>query len=128
MFYRTISIDGSEIVVEVDFLAGEYSGSGKAHRTQSVQDIRARKARGCDLAFDMNVSIQIEGNLPSGPLDSAGMRVASIVPFIVMKGMAMAERLKEKDAYDIYYCLKNYPGGLDALIRKLTPHIGSGLV
>jgi hypothetical protein len=45
-----------------------------------------------------------------------------------MKGMAIAERLKEKDAYDIYYCLQYFPGGLDALIDEFRPHLGNGLV
>jgi hypothetical protein len=27
-----------------------------------------------------------------------------------MKGMALAERLKEKDAYDIYYSVRRYRG------------------
>jgi hypothetical protein len=32
-----------------------------------------------------------------------------------MKAQALNSRLKEKDAYDIYYCVSNFPGGLDAL-------------
>ena len=27
------------------------------------------------------------------------------------KGHALAGRYKQKDAYDIYYCVRNYPGG-----------------
>jgi len=54
--------------------------------------------------------------------------VASIVPFLVMKGMALDERLKEKDAWDIYYCLQNYPGGLEQLVVDFRPHLGHGLV
>lgn len=30
-----------------------------------------------------------------------------------MKGYAIAQRQKPKDAYDIYYCVLNYPGGVD---------------
>src|SRR3990172_773042 len=29
-------------------------------------------------------------------------------PFLVMKGIAIAARLREKDARDIYYCIRNY--------------------
>jgi hypothetical protein len=54
--------------------------------------------------------------------------VAAIVPFIVMKGMAMFDRLKEKDAYDIYYCVRGYPGGIDALAAEFAPHVAHGLV
>src|SRR5688572_13691496 len=35
--------------VQVDFLAGEYGGTGKSRRTQKALDMRPRKARGCDL-------------------------------------------------------------------------------
>jgi hypothetical protein len=45
-----------------------------------------------------------------------------------MKGMAMEIRMKEKDAYDIYYCLLNYPGGIDALSEEFRPHLHHGLV
>lgn len=128
IFYRTVQVGGQDIVVEIDFLAGEYAGTGKSHRTQPVQDIRARKARGCEIAFEMNEELTIEGTLPGGARDSARVRVASVVPFIVMKGMAIADRLKEKDSYDIYYCLKYYPGGLDSLIGEFKPHLGNKLV
>jgi hypothetical protein len=55
IFYRTIPTEnGGNITVEVDLLTGEYGGTGKSHRTQSIQDVRARKARGCDLVFKQN--------------------------------------------------------------------------
>ena len=127
-FNRMVTVEGQVIVVEVDFLAGEYAGTGKSRRTQPFQDIRARKARGCEIAFEMNEELTIEGTLPGGARDSARVRVASVVPFIVMKGMAIADRLKEKDPYDIYYCLKYYPGGLDALIEEFKHHLRNKLV
>jgi hypothetical protein len=45
-----------------------------------------------------------------------------------MKGMALHDRLKEKDAWDIYFTLTNYPGGLDALAEQIKPHVDNGLV
>ena len=117
-FHRSVPVGDREVLVQVDFLAGEYEGTGKSHRTQEVQDIRARKARGCDLAFEMWTEIAIEGALPGGGHDSAMVRVASIVPFVVMKGMALRDRLKEKDAWDIYFWVRNYPGGAAALAQS----------
>lgn len=52
IFERRISQSGREITVQVDLLAGEYEGTGKGHRHQRVQNIHARKVRGCDLAFN----------------------------------------------------------------------------
>jgi nucleotidyltransferase AbiEii toxin of type IV toxin-antitoxin system len=114
--------------VEVDLLAGEYEGTGRSHRTQRVQDVRPRKARGCDLAFEMCTEVFVEGSLPGGARDSAHVRVASVVPFFVMKAMALHDRLKPKDAWDLYFCLQHYPGGLDALVEEFRPHIEHGLV
>ena len=35
-----------------------------------------------------------------------------------MKGYTIANRLKPKDAYDIYYSVRNFPGGIDALVES----------
>lgn len=128
IFFRNLKIGDHEVKVQVDLLAGEYEGTSKSHRHQRVQDIQVRKVRGCDLAFEMSQEIRIEGTLPNGAHDAVTVRVASIVPFFVMKGMAMETRMKEKDAWDIYYCLLNYPGGIEALAEEFRPHLHHGLV
>ena len=38
-----------------------------------------------------------------------------------MKGYAVANRLKHKDAYDIYYSVRNFPEGMDALVEATRP-------
>jgi stress response protein SCP2 len=121
IFYRTLQIDENSYEVEVDFLAGEYAGTTRNHRTQKVQDMQPRKARGCDLAFSQTVEIILSGNLPDGGKDSNRIQVASIPSFLVMKSIVLATRLKEKDAWDIYFCIRNYPGGIDALAEEFQP-------
>jgi len=128
IFYRKVPIGGREIEVQVDLLAGEYEGRGRSHRTQQFEDARARKARGCDLALDLNTEVVVQGTLPGGGDDKGVVRVATLVPFLVMKGMALADRIKEKDAWDIYYCLRHYPGGPDAVVEEFRPHRNHGLV
>ena len=130
IFERNVKMDEKEIIVEVDFLAGEYEGTAGKHRHQKIQeqDMQPRKARGADLVFDNPKEVTMEGRLPDGGEDSVKVRVASILPFLVMKGMALEDRLKEKDAWDIRYCIKNYPGGIDALVEEFRPHVGHGLV
>jgi hypothetical protein len=128
-FYRTVEAEGlGPVRVAVDLMAGEYGGTGKSRRTQVVQDARARKARGCDLAFDATITVTVEAKLPGGGVDKVRVKVAGIVPFLVMKGMAMYDRLKEKDAYDIFFCIEHYPGGLDALVQEFKPHLSNKLV
>jgi len=128
IFYRRVNVGGRPVKVEVHLMAGEYGGTGRGHRTQKVHDARARKGRGVDLAFDSPIEVAFEGTLPGGARDTVTLRVAPVVPFIVMKSMALARRLKEKDAWDINYCLRNYPGGVEAIAEAFKPHIGHGLV
>jgi len=45
-----------------------------------------------------------------------------------MKGMALWETYKEKHAYDIYFILKNYPGGIPALTKIFESHSRNKLV
>lgn len=128
IFYRDLEVDGTPVTIEVDLVAGEYAGTARKHRTQKVQDVRARKARGCDLVFDLFTKVTINGTLPDGRKDTTTIRVANIVSFLVMKGMALADRDKAKDVYDIYFCLINYPGGIDGIVQAILPHLKNKLV
>jgi hypothetical protein len=127
-FWRTVVVSGRQVEIGVDLLAGEYEGTSRSHRTQKIQDVRARKARGCELAFQHAAEVLMDGNLPDGARDSAIVRIAAIIPFLAMKGMAMAGRLKEKDPWDIYYCVRNYPGGPEVLAAEFKPHLRNSLI
>ena len=120
IYRRVVTLDENKIIVQVDLLSGEYGGTGRSRRTQKVQGLRPRKARGADLAFDDPAHVEISGELPGGAKDTVTIRIASIVPFIVMKAMAMRDRLKQKDPYDIYYCLKYFPGGIKEIARSFS--------
>jgi len=113
--------DVKDKTIEIDLLTGEYGGTGKGRRHQKVQDAKARKARGCDLVFDDFVKVVLSGVMSGGTENKVTIKVASIGPYLVTKGMALWERMKEKDAYDIYYCTRNYPGGVPALADKIKP-------
>ncbi len=128
IFIREIQKGESMIKIHVDLLSGEYQGTSPGHRTQKIGDLRVRKARGCDIAFDMSIPKTITGELPQGGKDVVTLKIASIVPFLVMKIIALAERLKEKDAYDIHFCLKNYPGGIATIAAEFQPRLSNKLV
>jgi len=117
-----------DVTVQVDLMAGEYEGTGKRRRHQRLQATHLRKARGCDIAFLNPESVMLDAELPEGGRDTVKLRVASISAFLCMKGHALDGRLKEKDAWDIYYCVREFPGGMDALVEQLQPMAGHGLV
>ena len=128
IYRREIMMDGKNVIVQVDLLSGEYGGTGRERRTQTIQDVRPRKARGADLAFDEPVHVKITGELPGGAKDTVTIPVAGIVPFIVMKAMAMRDRFKRKDPYDVYYCLRYFPGGVEKIVEHMKLLKGNKLV
>jgi len=129
IFNRTVETEsGGQVTVKINLLAGEYGGTSKSHRTQKIQDVKARKARGCDLAFDQNFSLTLFSRMPDGAKNEVTIRIAEIVPFLVMKGMALWDRYKEKDAYDIYFAILYYPGGIKKLVSVFQPFKSNKLV
>lgn len=128
VYLKSVTVNGTAYEVQIDILAGEYEGTTKKHRHQKIQDGHARKARGCDMAFTKPVVKVLSGNLPDGSKDSVEINISAVIPFLSMKGMALNDRLKEKDAWDVYYCVKNYPGGIEALVQEFEPYRDSTLI
>jgi hypothetical protein len=130
-FEREIDLSGAtgKAVVEVDFLAPEYGGTGRSRRHQVVQDdLLARKARGADVVFEHNFSFPLAGFLPNGAEVSAEIRVADVVGCLTTKGMAIGQRYAEKDAYDIYAVVANYKGGPRDVAAEVAPFLGNSLI
>ncbi len=59
--------------------------------------------------------------MPDGRENRVELLVATIPALLVMKGYALVARDKKKDAYDIYYSVRNYPGGPGALAGDCMP-------
>ena len=120
-FIRTVEVEGIPYDVDVDILAGMYGGTQPKRRSQHVQGLKALKATGGNFAFDFPAQeINVEAERPDGAMDVAKVNVVAIVPYIIMKTAAMG-RGKEKDAYDIYFILKHYRGGVKALAKEFAP-------
>ncbi len=111
---------GSTIEVIVDFLMPR-DASVEKNEPVLVEDFAVQKADGTDLALEFCELIRINGSMPNGGSNSVEIAVASIPALLGMKGHALAGRLKEKDAYDIYYCIRNYPGGVKVLAEDCIP-------
>ena len=120
-FIRTVEVEGISYDVDVDILAGMYGGTQPKRRSQHVQGIKALKATGGNFAFDFPAQeINVEAERPDGAMDVAKVNVVAIVPYIIRKTAAMG-RGKAKDAYDIYFILKHYRGGVKALAKEFAP-------
>lgn len=117
-FVKNVIVDGIEYPVDVDILAGIYGGTQEKKRSQHVQGIRALKATGGNFAFDFPAQkIKVEAKRPDGAIDVAYVNIVAVVPYLIMKTAAMG-RGKAKDAYDIYFLIKHYNGGIKELATQ----------
>jgi hypothetical protein len=101
------------IEIQIDFLYGKHPNNRVAKNKNL--GIEPLYISACNLAFEIGptkVSIT-DGN------SKIQVPCISIATFVIMKGVALGKRQKEKDAYDIYYCLKHYPDGIDKMVKDL---------
>ena len=119
-FIKVVVIDGEEYIVDVDILAGMYGGTALKKRSQHIQGVKALKVTGGNFAFEFPPQqMKIEAERVDGAIDTAVVNVVAIVPYLIMKTAAMG-RGKAKDAYDIYFIIKHYSGGLDLLAEEFN--------
>jgi hypothetical protein len=86
-----------------------------------INDFAVQRADGADLAMRFYQLVAVAGPMPAGGTNRVEIAVCSIPALLAMKGHALAGRYKQKDAYDIYYCVRNYPGSIPALARECLP-------
>ncbi|RWG87200.1 nucleotidyl transferase AbiEii/AbiGii toxin family protein [Mesorhizobium sp.] len=113
--------DGGEAIdVVVDFLRPIDAKIVK-NRPPIIEKFAVQRADGAELALRFYQYVAITGDMPGGGTNQVKIAVASIPALLAMKGFAIQNRLKRKDAYDIYYCVRNYGGGVEALAKDCEP-------
>jgi hypothetical protein len=112
--------DGQTIDIVVDFLMPRMAKIEK-NKPPLIEDFAVLRADGADLALLFPECISLSGRMPRGGTNRVDIAVASIPALLAMKGHAINNRHKQKDAYDIYYCVRNYPEGLEALADACKP-------
>jgi predicted nucleotidyltransferase len=104
---------GSGITVIVDLLCdASFTEGGQVAVLPGERRLSALKVPGAHLAMQDNVGVELTANLlDEGGVATETIRVAGIVPFVVLKALAYQDRFEEKDAYDLIYCLSYYRAG-----------------
>lgn len=93
-----------------------------------IQGMAVWKARGVDLARWFHRTIRIYGRLPDGARNEVEVTIPTIPAFLCMKGILLVDRMKDKDAYDVYFCVSDFPGGLKALAEAFDAMLSNALV
>ena len=116
---------GRDIDVVVDFLMPRHAEITK-NTPPLVGNFAVQRADAVDLALKDYKMVPIDGEMPGGGRNYVHVPVASIPALLAMKGYAITNRMKSKDAYDIYFSVRNFPTGLDGLVAAATPFLEIG--
>lgn len=111
---------GPPIDIIVDFLMPRDAEIVK-NNPPIISNFAVQRADGADLAMRFYQMTAITGPMPGGGINRVEIAVCSIPALLAMKGHALHGRYKQKDAYDVYYCIRNYPDGIGALADACRP-------
>jgi len=112
--------------IKVDLITGQYQSGQKAPAIL-VNELKINALPGIDLAFEYSEHIEITGRMPNGAMNTVQARVVLPEAFVLIKAFAMNDRLKPKDAYDVYFVASNYPGGPQQLGTQIASMFPNGL-
>jgi hypothetical protein len=129
-FERTISARGGDSYdIQVDFLTTAATGSEHGHRHRQLQpDLEARTMRGAELALTHRATRRMEGTLPGGAQTEVEFLMLDVVGCLGTKGIALGERFKQKDAYDIVAILDNFGRGVPEIATLVRPFASETLM
>ncbi len=107
--------DVEDVSIAIEFLCETDSvAPGHIFRPKEFTGSRfgAFNVRGAHLAREDFIEHEIEAErLDGGGLSRVTVRVANVLPYIVLKIFAFQDRHENKDAYDLGFTLFNYAGG-----------------
>lgn len=106
--------DHAPVAVIVDLLMPR-EAKFQRNKPPLLANFAVQKADGAGVAMQSFVRHKLDGTMPDGRRNSVELRVASIPALLVMKGYALAGRDKQKDAYDIYFSVREFDGGPEVL-------------
>jgi len=113
----------SDPAVTVDFLIEpEKSTEAQAGRLFDLtKDWAAIIAPGLHLAFKNNQVVTLAGKTIAGETATRTVRVCGAGAFMILKALAFHIRGENKDAYDLFYLLRNYGSGVSDVAAQLRP-------
>jgi predicted nucleotidyltransferase len=113
----------SDPPVTVDFLIEpeESSETQAGGLFDLTKDWAAIIAPGLHLAFKDNRIVRLSGKTIFGEAAERDIRVCGAGAFVVLKALAFHIRGENKDAYDLFYVLRNYARGVEDIAVDLRP-------
>lgn len=109
--------------VTVDFLMPITKENEKPGRLKHLEkEFAAITMEGVELAFQDREKISFEGpTFNDGERTEREVWVCGPGAFVVLKALALSMRAENKDAYDLFYVLRNYENGPEDVAKRFGP-------
>jgi hypothetical protein len=112
-----------DLKATVDFLMAPPPGHPGDTRLHDLEpDLAVLVAKGLGFAFDERVDVVLDGHTIKGEKLRRAIPVCGPGAFLILKALAFGDRLEHKDAYDLVYVLRRYPGAPASIARRLAQH------
>lgn len=107
----------------VDFLVPAVPGGARGGRIHPLEpDFGALIAPGLELAFEERLRIPLDGRTLRGERTRRVIPVCGPAAFVALKALAFGDRAEPKDAFDLIFVLRHWPGGAPAIAERLVRH------
>jgi len=108
--------------VTIDFLIQPSLPGDKGGRLRNIEpDFAAIIAPGLRLAFQDRERVTIAGRTLFGEKATRDFWICGAGAYVVLKSLAFDGRGENKDAYDLYYVVRNYGSGVNEVADRLRP-------
>jgi hypothetical protein len=112
-----------DLDVTIDFLLPPIPGAERGGSIQPLEgDFAALIAPGLQLASGERQEIDIAGHTLKGEKVERTVPVCGPATFVVLKALAFSDRGEPKDAFDLVYVLRRWPGGVADIAERLKRH------
>ena len=111
--------------VSVDFLIPPSLPDDRGGALRNIEpEFAAIIAPGLHLAFQDREPITISGTTITGERATRTVWVCGAGAYVVLKSLALDLRGENKDAYDLYYVVRNFGANVDDVTSRLQPLLG----
>jgi len=112
----------ADLKVTLDFLIPPSLETDKGGDLRHIEkDFAAVITPGLRLAFQDKKKVPLKGVTLMGEQAERELWVCGPGAFIVLKALAFHQRGENKDAYDLYFVIRNYGSGIDEVCECLSP-------
>jgi len=113
-------VEGTGGAITVDFLIQPSREGDQGGRVRDIEpDFAAVIAPGLRLAFRDRTKVPLSGETIFGEQAAREVWVCGPGAFVVLKALAFGSRGENKDAYDLYYVMRNFGAGLEDIMVSL---------